>query len=70
MNTFHTIFDFIDLFRQWYKQDEDDDPPTSNEDGHDVGNEEQVDIKEEYVSNPCYSHHHYQHNDHSYPVPA
>ena len=61
---------FSDLFRQWYKQNEDDDSLTSNEDGHDVGNEEQVDIKEEYVSNPCYSHHHYQCESHLYPVPA
>ena len=54
----------LDLFRQWYKQNEDDDPLTSKEDGHNIGNEEQVDIKEENITNPCYSHHHYQHSDH------
>ena len=40
----------LDLFREWYKQDEDDDSLTSNKGGHDVGNEEQVDTRVYYQS--------------------
>ena len=34
----------------------------------DVGHKDEVDIKEENITNPCYTHHNYQCNDHLYPV--
>ena len=48
------------LLRQWYKQDEDDNPLPGNQDCHDVGNKQQVYIKEENIANPCHTHHNHQ----------
>ena len=57
------------LFWKWDQQDKDDDPLASNKDGHDVGKEEETNIKEEDVCHPRYPHHHCQQKDDLHPVP-